>query len=101
MQRVDIAKHPGNHRVAGLVVRGDELFLFRDDPRLSLRSRDDSVDCFLEFGHANFLLVAASAKNGCLVDQVRQVGAGKARGLLGQDFHRDARLNRLAPHVNV
>ncbi|MBA7471349.1 hypothetical protein ES707_06655 [subsurface metagenome] len=86
MHRVGVGKHPGCKGMARFMVSGDLLLLGADDPALPLRAVDHPVDGLLKLEEAYFLLIAPRRQDGCLIHQVGEVSARKARGLFGNDL---------------
>src|SRR5205823_6536639 len=60
-----------------LVVRRDLALLLREEPRLLLRTGDHAHDPLLELLLLDHLLAAPRREQRCLVDEVREVGAGE------------------------
>ena len=65
------------------MIGGDLLLPLADDPGPSLRAGDHPVHGLGELLGGDQGLLASSGQDGRLVDQVRQVGAAEAHGLLG------------------
>ncbi len=101
VRRVGVRQHVADESVASLVI-GDYLALFlADNAALALRSGDHAVDGFVELGHLDLLLAAASGEDRAFVDQVCEVGAREARSLLGQNLQTDIAVQRLALRVDL
>ena len=87
--------------MAGLVVGDDLPFVLADHPALPFGARDHTVDGLVELRHAGLLLIPAGGKDRAFVDEIRKVGSGKARCLLGNHHEVDLVLQRLALRVHL
>ena len=87
--------------VADFVISNDGFFSFLNDAAFALRPSDDALDGFFEFRLADLLLVAPRGQKRGFVDEVRQIGAGKTGGALGDNFEVHVGRQRLAFDVNV
>ena len=76
--------------VAGLVVGDPRLVLDGQHLGLLLEAADDAVHGRVEVDKLDLLLVVARGDERGLVAQVLEIGAGEARGSLGDDFEIDA-----------
>ena len=76
VNQVDLRQQPGHQGVAGLVVGSDLLFAFVENV-LSSGTEQDLVAGQLEIFHLDRILGGSGCQQGCLVDQVPQVGAEK------------------------
>ncbi len=101
VHRVHVGEHAGDEGVADLVIGGDRLLALGDDAALALGAGDHAVDGLFELVHADGLAVAPRGEDRGLVDQVLQVGAREAGGLLGQGLQEHALLQRLAAAVDL
>ena len=72
------------------VVR-DDFPLLRAHHALLFETRDQAIDRLVEVLRADFGLVSTRGKEGRLVDEIRQVGSGKAGGPRGDDLQVDLR----------
>ncbi len=90
-----------DERVAHLVVRGDLALLLGEEARLLLGAGDHAHDPFLELVLADRLLAAARREQRCLVDEVREVGAGEARRAGRERVELDLLRQRLALRVHL
>ena len=68
-------------RVPHLVVGGDQALFLAHHPGLLLRTGDHPHDPLLQLMHGDLAVALASGEQRRLVDQVREVGTGEARGL--------------------
>ena len=84
VDRFDVGHRPGRQRVPTLVVGGDLLLQFADDPALAPRAADDPVDGLLQRRAGDHGAVLPGGQQRGLVDHVRQVRAGHSHGALGQ-----------------
>ena len=78
MNRIRLGQHARHNRVSRLVIGGVATLLFGHDDRAPLGTHDDLVLGFFKVGHVDCAAIAASGKQGCLVDQVGQIRTGKA-----------------------
>ena len=101
MHRVGVRQVVAHQGVAHLVVGGDRALLVGEQAALLLGAGQDPHDALFELGHVDDLLAVAGGQQGGLVDQVGQVGAGKARGLGGQGVQVDVLGDRLAAGVDL
>src|SRR5205823_10423064 len=67
-----------NEGVADLVIRHAALFLFAQTPAFALGTSNDFFDGVFQILLLNILSVAASGKQGGLVDGIGEVSAGEA-----------------------
>ena len=88
-------------RVAHLVVGGDQTLLLAHHARLLLGAGDHAHDPLLELDLADLALARPGGEQRGLVDQVRQVGAGEARGLPRERVDVDDLRQRLAARVDL
>ena len=94
----EVVHHQG---VPGLVVGDDAFLLVADDTAAALRPGDDPFDGLLEFGHPDFLLIAAGGQDGRFVHQVLDVGPHEAGGLTGDDVQVHVLGQGLTPHMHL
>ena len=74
-----VAAHVERHdRVARLVIGGQPLLVLGHDQGAPLGAHHDLVLGVLELAHGDEALAAASGKQGRLVDEVHEIGAGEA-----------------------
>src|SRR5207302_2038874 len=95
------ATGPSLSRMAHLVEGDGLLLLLGDHPALALRAGDDPGDRLLEVVHADQLAVVARRQDGGLVDEVGEVGAREAGGLLGEHLEQHGRVQRLVARVHL
>ena len=81
---VGIGQHARYQGVSNLVIGGDGFFAFADDAALTGGAGDYAIDSLFEFAHADFAFIAPRGQDGGFVEQVGEVGAGKAGGLPGK-----------------
>jgi hypothetical protein len=91
----------GDQRVARLVEGRDLLLLLGEHHRLALDAHQHLVLGVLEVLHLDGLLAAAGGDQGCLVDQVGQVGTGETGGAAGQDLEVDVVVERDVATVHL
>jgi hypothetical protein len=96
-----VAHRGGGESVPALVVRRDQLLLVAHDARAALRTGDDAVDRLVERAVVDQLRVGACREQRGLVEDVREVGTGEARGLPGDDLEVDSLGERLAAAVHL
>lgn len=101
MHRVAVRAGRRDQGVAALVVRGDLLFLLGHDPGALLRAGHHAVDRLVQRDVVDQLLVGAGGQQRGLVEDVRQVRTGEARGALGDGLEVDVRRDRLALLVHL
>ena len=101
MDRVGVRQQVADDRVAELVVGGHQALLLGHHAALLLGAGDHAHDPLLELLHRDLALVGARGEQGRLVDQVREVGAGEARGLAGERVEVDHLGERLAASVDL
>src|SRR6266496_365799 len=87
--------------VAELVVSGDLPLLLGEQAGLLLGPGDHAHDPFLELLLLDHLLAAASGEQRCLVDEVREVGAGETGRTGGERVEVDLGRDRLALGVHL
>ena len=85
--------------MAALVVGEDALLLVGDDAPL-LQAGDDTLERVVEVLHRELVAAAAPGADRGLVADVRQVGAGQARGLPRDAVEVDVVGERLAARVH-
>src|ERR1700728_3000758 len=88
-------------RVTHLVVGGDQALPLAHHARLLLGAGDHAHDPLLQLILADFALAGTGGKQRGLVDQVREVRAGEARGLPRERVDVDDLRERLAARVNL
>ena len=88
VHRIHVGDERRDERVARLVIRDDLALLLAHDPLL-LEPRDQPIDRLVEVGHLDRGLVLAGGEQRGFVDQVGQVGAGKAGRALRDDLEID------------
>ena len=84
-----------------LVVRRDELFFVFHHSAATLRTSDNAVDRLVEGAVVDELRVRASGKQGCLVQNVGEVGTGETGGLASNDLEVDACCHRFVLGVHL
>src|SRR3546814_3910454 len=83
------------------------VFFFKQKTAYEMRISDWSSDVcssdlgLLELGHADHALALAGGQQGGLVDQVREVGAGEARGAARDHPRLDVGAERHLAHVDL
>ena len=97
---VTVGKHVADDRVTHLVVGRDLALLLGKDPGLLLRSGDHPHDPLLELVLGDLGLARTGTEKSGLVDQVREIGPGKAWCLAGKGVEVDVAGERLASRVN-
>ncbi|SHT57119.1 Uncharacterised protein [Mycobacteroides abscessus subsp. abscessus] len=97
---LDIGHGPGSQRVAGLVIRGDLLFVLADDAPLATGTTNDPVDRLLQRGSRDHGAVLTGREQRGLVDHVGKVGTGHADGALGQAIEVDIGAEGLARRMD-
>ena len=83
--RVRIGKHHGDKRMPRFVIGYYLFFLRAHRPVSFFESTDDSVSCFLEVPHGDFLAVSPGCNEGRFIYEVGQICSDKAGGH-GRDF---------------
>ena len=83
VHRIGIGKQMPHQGMAALVVRDDLARLLVHHAVLALGARHQALHGFVDFGHADDLLVAARGEQSRLVHEVHEVGAGHAARELG------------------
>ena len=83
MHRIQIRQCVHHHGVSRLVISRQPPLPLRDDPAVLLRPGDDLDDGLLQILHGDEGLAAPSRQQGRLVEEVLQIGAGKACGAAG------------------
>ena len=101
MHGVGVLEEMADERMPHLVVGGDLALVLRQEPRLLLRAGDDAHDPLLQLVLLDDLLAAARREQRGLVDEVREVGAGEARGAGGERVEVDLGRERLALRVHL
>ncbi len=81
--RVVVLVRDHDHGVAGLVDGRVPLLFLGHDHRAALGAHEDLVLRELEVRHADGVLVLTGGEERRFVDEVLEVGAGKARGAAG------------------
>ena len=98
--RIGARRQRGDHGVARLV-HGHGLLLLREQHVGALpAAEDDPVPGGVEVGGGDHIPAVADRVDGCLVDQVGQVGSGEARRAAGHHVEVHARIQLLAAAVN-
>src|SRR5213593_301872 len=87
--------------MAHLVEGGYAALFLAHNARLLLGAGDHAHDPLLELFLADLPLAGASREQRRLVDQVREIGAGEARGLTGKRVDVDDLCQRLAARVHL
>ncbi len=83
LHRVGVFDGCGDERMPAFVIRGDLFFFLRDDAALALRAHDHFLGGLKELGLSDRFLVVPRGGDGCLIHQVREVGAGETRRARG------------------
>ena len=86
--------------MSGLVIRGDAFLLIRDNHALTLGSHHDLVFRNLEVHHSDHFFVVAGGVQGCFINNVGKVGAGKSGRAAGDDVNIDALVQRYLAGMN-
>ena len=86
----------GNQGVARFVNGRQALFLVADDMAAPFRAEAYLFAGFFQFGHVDDFFIGTSRQQRRFVQQVAQIGAGKARRLLGDNIQIDVLAERLA-----
>ncbi|GBD40552.1 hypothetical protein HRbin38_00415 [bacterium HR38] len=81
---VGVGQNLAHHGMPGLMVGHGPLLLLGKLKGRPLEAQDDLVQGLQEVLLADFLGAIPGRQQGCLVDQVLQVGPGEARGEVGQ-----------------
>ena len=84
VHRIEARQHGRDDRVARFVIR-DDLALLRAHDALLLETRDQPIDRRLEVLRPDRGLVVARREQRRLVDEVREIGAGKSGGARRDD----------------
>ena len=95
-----VADEVRHQRVPGLVVGEDPLLLLGDDLAL-LEAGDDALHRGVEVAVVDLLQLLAAGEDGGLVRDVREVGAGEARGRAGDGLEVDVGASGLPLHVHA
>ena len=82
------------------MVSDDLALIVGDQPRPPLRAGDHLFDRLLDVAHVDRAAVAPRRQDRTLVDEIFQVRAGEARGLLGDRIEVHVRSQRFAPGVD-
>src|SRR5258707_14747158 len=90
-----IGRYACSSGVAHFVVIRNRLFTFTDNAALTCRASYDTVNRFFKFAHSDTAFITACTKDGCLVEQVGEVGTGEARCLFCQGIQGDVLIKRL------
>ena len=101
MYRVAGRQEVLDDRVSGLVIGGVALFLLAESRGFLLRAGEDLHEGVLDVVHADERLAASDRQQGGLVEQVGEIGAGKAGGRLGYDREIDRILEFLVSRVDL
>src|SRR5579875_1349090 len=78
------------------MIGGDSLLALADQATLASWPGYHAINRLFQIAHANPAFIAASSQNRRFVQDVREVGTGETRRLLGQRFQSDTWLQRLA-----
>ena len=92
---IGVAHRRGRQGVTTLVIRRNEFLFIAHHPGAPLRTRHDSVDCFVQHRIGDGFLVLPGCQQGRLVQYVREVCTGEARSLTCQHRQVDALGHRL------
>ncbi len=100
LDRHHVAHQVGEERVAALVVGEDPLLLLGHDATL-LEAGQHALHRAFEVLLPDVLLIVAGREDGCLVRDVREIGAGQAGGAAGEHGDVDVRAERLRARVDA
>ena len=101
MHGIGVVQHMTNKGVTALVIGDGGALLLAHHARLALRTGDDALHRLFNLVHRNQRTAAARRKQRGLVQQVRQVGAGKAHGKLGELIKAHVLVQRLVLRMDA
>ena len=101
MDRIGMLEQMPDQRMAGLMVRDGAARLLGQDAVLALRSCHQTFQRFIDLGHTDGILVAASREERGLVHEVHKIGAGHAARQLGDAHKVDVGAERLVLGVHL
>ena len=101
VDRIGVLQDVANQGVAALVVGNRGALGLGHNATLALRSGNHALHRFLDLVHRDHGTVAAGSQQRRLVEQVRQIGAGKANGHLGELLKLNVLVHRLVLGVHA
>ena len=101
VDRIGVLQDVTHQSVAALVVGNRGALGFGHHATLALRSGNHALHRFLDLVHRNHRTMTAGSQQCRLIEQVRQVGAGKANGHLGELLKLNVLVHRLVLGVHA
>ena len=101
MKRVGSRREQSYQSVARFMISDDLLFFFGHFLAFALRPAHDAFDRLLQFADANGLFVQPRGQKRGLINNIRQIRAGKIRGLFRNNLKIDALIELHFPGVHL
>src|SRR5438874_4706284 len=80
---ISVGRTGGHQGMASLMVRYDLLLSLAEYAIFLLETSDNALDSLFQIGHCNGLFILTRRQQGCLVENIGQIGSYKARGAGG------------------